>query len=330
MSYVVHLVSGVAMASRPTLRDALNQCVRRRGDRFVALGSGASGAEIIVPMHGRRIGIAGRTFEAWCDQRMERGVPVVAWDIAAMCVASESMQPVVGAIDGVVETGVLRRCAATLVQSGEVPLVAASMATTRRLGGHVRESILGETYPHAEVEGAGRGLDSLRVTVLAEPAGIGAMLPYSGIIGRLHLLGSDLQVRVAGPPSDAAPGCQMLADIGLANVSCCHLDAVQWTPGDIALCLMPLSSSGCVPPARPALEAWAAGADVVVPHGHPACDWLAGREGVFVAVERHTDEVVRWIIANRAASSDDRFAVVQSWTHDENHDLDATILAATR
>lgn len=329
MSDVVHLVSGATIASRPTLRDALNRCVQRRGDRIVALGSPVPGAEVIVPMPARRIGIAGRTFDAWCANQMESGVPVVAWDIAAMCVASESMQPVVGAIDGVVESGVLARCGATLVRSGDVTLALASRATTQRLGGQVQPAGPTETCPNSAKDDGAQCVETLRVTVLAEPAGIGTMLPYSGILGRLHLLGKNLQVRVAGPPSDVAHGCQMLADIGLAAVSCCDPSALSWMPGDVALCVMPRPSSGCVSPARPAIAAWAAGADVVIPSGHPAGDWLAGRAGVLISEEGHSDEVVRWSISSRAPGSDDRAGVFESWQRDEDHDFDATILAAT-
>ncbi|MBT5583047.1 MAG: hypothetical protein HOJ54_03470 [Phycisphaerae bacterium] len=329
MSDVVHLVTGGAIALRPTHRIALNRCVQRRGDRVVALGSSVPGAEAIVPMPGRRIGIAGRIFEAWCDERMDRGVPVVAWDIAAMCVASESMQPVIGVIDGVVESGALTRCAATLVQSGEVPLVGASNATMTRLGAAVHASHRGEPSVPAAVGAAARGDEPLRITILAEPAGIGAMLPYAGVVGRLHLLGNDLSVRVVGPPSDARHGCQMFADMGLSDVSCCQLDALHWASGDIALCVMPLMSSRCVSPARPAIAAWAAGANIVVPCGHPACDWLAGRGGVLISADGHSDEVVRWISQSHAEGGEDRAAVLQSWHRDDDHDLDATILAAT-
>jgi len=324
VSGIIHLISGRDLSGRPTMCAALHRCAARRAERIVSLGAGLSGAAATIPMPAGRIGLAARGLDAWAVRHMSPDDVIVAWDTLAMCVAAETGQRVVAALDGVHHGGTIDRCARLLVQSGDVPLSGASAATAQRLGG---TQVSGDG-PLLPLEG--RSLpegDEVRVSIAAEPYGVGIMLPMIGILGRLHLLGMPLNVHIVGEPADAPHGCVMLAGIGLDNVTVSTMAECPRQVGEVVLLPDQLDRSGLVAAVAPAIMMWSRGADVLVPEGHAAQPQLEGQPGVLVMRPGHTDEVVRWISGRRDQDVAARRALVDAWRLDADQSLDATITA---
>ena len=241
MSGTVHLVSGRDLPGRPTLCAALRRCASRRAERIVSVGAGVPGSVATIPMPADRIGLAAPVFEAWARRHMKSDDAIVAWDTPAMCVAAETGYRVVAVLDGVHRAGAVARCATVLVRSGDVQLCGASVTTSRRLGsaesGTCGPLLPPEMSPLHEKDG-------LRVSIAAEPAGMGTMLPLIGIFGRLHLLGMALSIHIAGAPADAAHGTAMLAAIGITNVTVGSMAGVPRQSGEVVFLPVALGVSG--------------------------------------------------------------------------------------
>lgn len=316
----MHLVSGREVRSRPTLMAAVRRSAARRDERIVSLGAALRGAAVTIPMPAGRIGIASGVLSRWAGLQMRPDEVLLAWDTAAVCVASETQQPIAAVLDGLPHPGRITRCAASLIGLASVPLMAGSTATAEKLGGTSPVVGCGGPLPAAKEIYPRHDRQRVRVIFAAEPDGQGQMLPLVGVLCRLHLLGIQIQICIAGTPADAPQMCSMLADIGIEDVVMCGAGNSVSQPGDVVYLPVSSPSIGVVPPVAPAVMAWSSGADIVLPVSHPAIPLLGGVPGV--RVMQDTDDVVRWIVGGRDEDVASRVEVADGWRSEMDRTLD--------
>ncbi|MDP6986852.1 MAG: hypothetical protein QGG74_02295 [Phycisphaerales bacterium] len=329
MSEAVHLVFGPEARDRPTLLAAIRRSAARRGERVVSLGAGLPGAAVTIPLPADRIGIASETLARWADGHMRQDEVFVAWDSTAVCVGSETQHPVAAVLDGEFRSDRITRCAALLIGSGSVPLMAGSAATAHRLCSD--RPVMGSCglLPAAEVSPK-QGTQRLRIILAAEPHGQGAMFPMLGVLGRLRLLGAEAHVCISGSPDDATRICRSFAGIGIEDVVNSTARKAIGQVGDVVFLSVPLSVTGVVTPVAPAVMAWASGADIILPDSHPAVPLLGGRSGVLVMQDTNADECVRWVAGPHGKDVAGRIEVVRGWRSESDLLLDEFIAGLSR
>lgn len=290
MSATVHLVSGRCHLSHPTRWEAMRAYATQREEQIVSIGAGAPGCVVSIPMPAGRSSIAASTLRRWCRACMERGDVLVAWDEWAVCAAGETSQPLVAVLDGLNGDPSLVARASRVLCDGNGFLVAGSDDVAAAVDPVLSCSmpIVPPTSLHSPED---QSVETITIVVIAEPTDGGLCRPVVPLLGRLSLLETPLRVRIAESVADIEPVIEMLRVIGVEDVIACRDDeAHQWArPGIAVLPACAPPTAWAISPAGPALAAWARGASLLLPSGHPADPMLTGCDGVLRQVDKQPD-----------------------------------------
>ena len=299
MSGTVHLAYGRCHVSQPTRWEAMRTYAAQHEEQIVAVGAGAPGCVVSIPMPAGRSGITGSTLRRWCRASMEPGDVLVAWDEWAVCAAGETSQPLVAVLDGLNGDRAIVSRASRVLCDGNGSLVAGSddVATAVDVELSCSLPIVPPTSLQSPAEQSNEGTT---VVVLAEPTGMGLCCWVVPLLGRLNLLDGHLRVRIAEGVADIESVVEMLRVIGVVDVLACSDDeAHRWArPGVAVLPACAPPTVWAISPAGPALAAWARGATLLLPSGHPADPMLSDCEGVLRQVDKQPDAAARALLSS--------------------------------
>ena len=320
MNCVTHLVTGESMASRPTLATAIREIATARGEAMVAVGQWFEGAEACLPMPSFPSG-----FVRSISRLLRSGVvePVtVAWDVASFCLATESRQFTIGALDGLNGPAWMRR-RARLRQDRSGLAMCSSSAMLTALGPEDEPGLVSTMLPTVR-RSKSCDQSQLRLVVLAEGMDRGLLLGYGPLLGQMHLLGRPMHLTIVGDVADAA---QMRGMLKTFEMDPKRRDAgCPWTPsaGDVVLIPDAPLGSRQIPAVAPALRAWASGADVIVPSGHRALEFIDGRPRCHELCGTNLDHILR-SIGQSAGDDDQAESIYAKWQAAGLYQLDHAI-----
>ncbi|MDG1837480.1 MAG: hypothetical protein P8I91_01595 [Phycisphaerales bacterium] len=284
--------------SHPTRWEAMRTYAAQHEEQIVAIGAGAPGCVVSIPMPAGRPSIAGSTLRRWCRACMAPSDILVAWDEWAVCAAGETSQPLVAVLDGLHGDRAIVNRASRVLCDGNHSLVAGSDDVAAAIDVSLSCS-LPIVPPTSLQTSEDQSFEAMTIVVLAEPMSGGLCSPVVPLLGRLNLLETPLRVRIAESVIDIESTVEMLQVIGVEDVIACRDDeAHRWARAGVAVlpaCAAP--TAWAISPTGPALAAWARGATLLLTSGHPADHMLTGCEGVLRQVERQPDVAARALLS---------------------------------
>jgi hypothetical protein len=260
-----------------------------------------------------RIGVAAAALRRWCEATIGPDDVLIAWDEESAAVAAETSQPIGVILDGL-SGGAAARTMSMVLDDRHVSLIVASADVQAAVGVEAPGAAPAAIPPPAAPV-ASTADETLRVHVAAEPMYADQCRQLVPFLGRIRLLGRPVRVRVAGTPEHIMPVADMLAAVGVDETTSGPPDgpACCVRQGDLVWCGGAVAGSQVVLPVGPALAAWAAGAVVLLPSGHPAEAVLGACDGALLHVDTDPDTAVRQLDASLEASRVDRTSSASAW-----------------
>jgi len=305
MTGSLHLISRDTARRRPIHDRLARAWAAIANAKIIGVGGMVDGAACSLPLVRHRIGGGWTAARRWGETHLD-GDELVAWDEHALAAAVATGRPVTAVLDGVGLTHAWStRRTRSLIRAGDVRVLPSSHAVAAALGS--------DATPLPPVEPAwieATAGDSPPALVIgAEPSGAGSGLAAVTVLGRLALLGHEIDVVRVGRSADADHVQRMLARIGVSVMEVAPNEDVVIGSRTAVLCA---SASPGIAPVAPVVRWWASGGTVLLPSNHPAAEVLAGQSGVVLDVNGRPDDAVRQLL-EPLADAPDRGQVLAEW-----------------